>query len=915
MLGISDAFLQALKNKSPQDVRLEFAGGGVITGADIAITSGGLSYTEILNSATDVEFGRAVMSELDVVLINSDGRFAGFDFSREFTAEIGVGIPNDTFEVLSEEWATITISDDGYGNIRYYEIFSGRIIYTAMTINGSDVVANYYLRNGENMGVVCMILCGKRLYAIDSTYSIVAAFDIAAGTAAPEVTPTPTEYPANITREDVAGWAANKTCVTVQPVKGTPEWQWVPLGVFKGEKPDKVRGKLIEFTAHDRMSLFDKSAETFADSLTFPCTLGQIFTKLCDFCGAGYASATFPNSDKVFEKNPLEGTDYTCREILGYIAEAAGSYARMSRDGAVEIVWFADADYTVTRTDRFEMTESEFLTPPIDRLEVYNSYGDQLNTSGAGDIVYGISDNPFLYIENDTQLDGLQPYVDTIYDRITSLPAYPPSSFRAEVNPAVQCGDIISAVDDYGDRIRFPVFVQTITWNGFGKATYENTGGVIRQNAPFTQRELEQLKKKAVTAKGLYTLIDSYLSSEEGVARIVMGVGGKFAEKPPSATYSKPSGVTYGFEKGEDGYYTSTNAGKASSYSYGVFTFYNPHSEHKTIVLRCISYGEPEFDYGIVSLLNRNLAQSNTADSDIVLKSFRGQSSQTPVDLDVDIPPGASTISFKYRKDGADDQYGDYFKIKPITGAYMTEAEAYSVITQEVDNGIATLTLETKQSEDGKTNTISLNRNGIELSAAQITLVGEVVFKSDLGENGTTSIDGGRITSGQISADRIDTASLRVQKVYYYDSEDKGYYSILSSEISTVGTKPNTYTYVGPKDLGGRNTAIEGYMQSLELYGAPIYFGRPGYEAREDERALVVDVKKQTIYPVESGGYWNLGGEEHPFEHVHTLFVGLYDDGDGIANSGMSWLYASGHELFWETAGGDIYKVRLTEVD
>ena len=92
MLRVSAEFLQALKNKAPQDIRLEFPGGDVLTGADIAITSGGLTYTEVLNSATDVEFGKAVMSELSAVLINADGRFTDFDFSREFTANVGVSV-------------------------------------------------------------------------------------------------------------------------------------------------------------------------------------------------------------------------------------------------------------------------------------------------------------------------------------------------------------------------------------------------------------------------------------------------------------------------------------------------------------------------------------------------------------------------------------------------------------------------------------------------------------------------------------------------------------------------------------------------------------------------------------------------------------------------------------------------------
>jgi hypothetical protein len=73
--------------------------------------------------------------------------------------------------------------------------------------------------------------------------------------------------------------------------------------------------------------------------------------------------------------------------------------------------------------------------------------------------------------------------------------------------------------------------VLTLTWNGGGKTVYENTGGVIRQNAPFTQRELEQIKKKSVKTKDLWTYVDSYLSSPEGVASINAAVGGNFVTK------------------------------------------------------------------------------------------------------------------------------------------------------------------------------------------------------------------------------------------------------------------------------------------------------------------------------------------------------------------------------------------------
>lgn len=763
----SDDFLQAIKNKAPQDVRLEFTGGDVIGTSDIAITSGGLTYTEILNGEIDVIFGRAVMSELSAVLINADGRFTNFDFSREFEAKVGVKV-GGTFEYVS-------------------------------------------------------------------------------------------------------------------------------LGIFKGNRPDKVRGKLIDFTAHDRMSLFDKSAESFADGLTFPCTLGEIFAKLCAFCGVGYVSAVFPNSGKTFDENPLADTDYTCREILGYIAEAVGAYARMSRDGAVELVWFAEADYTVTRTDRFEMTESEFLTPPIDKLEVYNSYGDQLNTSGSGDIVYGISDNPFLYIENDTQLSGLQPYVDAIYSRITSLPAYHPSSFRAEFNPAVQCGDIISVVDDYGETIRFPVFVQTITWNGFGKTTYENTGGVIRQNAPFTQRELEQIKKKSVKTKDLWTYIDSYLSSEEGIASIETAVGGKFVTQDKlsgfvtetelntsikqyingeegkavikntlsgsfvttdaltgyakktevsteisqeisdfeaslslSVSSSSSSSTTeedvgeiaeilfdppgYPFSLTSDGYYTSTNSGIADSYSYA--RIYFNFSSQTEVVFRCISFGKSNYDYGLISDVDKELNYSNSADSSNVHYSFKGESSSSPVDVAMTIPAGSHYVTLKYIKDYSNDESGDYFKFRA---------------------------LKLTTTSDSSTSKLVLKSGNAELSSAEITFSGFVTFKS-LETAGKSTINGANVT----------TDNLRVKNIYFTD--DDATRKILTSNMSSNGAGEIKFGFM---NYYGNSS----WAHDVKIYAKKIWFIPPGGNENSKE-ALIFNVIDRKISASSANYPWYLNDVE-----------------------------------------------------
>ena len=196
-----------------------------------------------------------------------------------------------------------------------------------------------------------------------------------------------------------------------------------------------------------------------------------------------------------------------------------------------------------------------------------------------------------------------------------------------------------------------------------------------------------------------------------------------------------PSGV-YRFSKTSDGYYTSGNGGVNNSVAYGKLTF--SFTEDTAVVLKCINRGETIYDFGIVSALDTTLSKDTSEDTTGVLKSFKGLVSEDPVDLTLIIPSGSHFVTFKYKKDSSAHSEGDYFKIKATT---QPKPES-------------TLTLKSGQTS---------------LSSAKIAFSGLVTF-TDLASAGSTTINGANITTGQISADRIDTTSLKVQTVYGVDA-------------------------------------------------------------------------------------------------------------------------------------------------
>lgn len=765
--------LEAIRDHTEQDIKITFADNTVLGKADVAITGDGVKITDILNGDTDYTFGKAVCKQVEMTLFNVDNKFNNFDFTQEFTLQIGVKVG--------------------------------------------------------------------------------AAF------------------------------------------------QYVTVGIFKGERPDKVRGKLIDFTAYDRMQKFDVSASDFIENLTFPVTLGAVFSSLCTSVGVGLETTTFTNSTKNFTFNPFSTSDYTAREVLAWIAEAAGCYARVNASGKVEFNTFTTNSYKILKTDRFEMSESEFETPVIGKLECYTSYGDQLVTAGTGTNTYVISDNPFLYIENDTEISSLQPYVNAIFAKASLFPAYSPISVRAEWYPEIKCGDIITVVNDYDEVKTLPIFSQTIKWNGFGKVEYESTGGLTREIEPVQQRELEAIKKSMLRDTDLSTAVESYLNTQEGKASITSAVEGKFVEVSSGSTITTTTAIEqliqktekgieskislsasygsgtigsnvralltlfanadsssirlsanaldltatetagststeevgtyaqhpnvdgipvtpdneYDFTKTSDGYYTSQNAGVHNSYSYGGFKF--NFTQSTTITIRCISYGEAKHDYGIVSNLDTALEWSNTADTTGVKKAFsdESESSSNYVDLTMTIPSGSHYITFKYIKDSNTNRNGDYFKIK--------------CFVQKTSRGKAT---------------ISLKSGNVQISSADINFNGLVTF-TDLSTSGATTIDGGNVT----------TDNLYVNKVFFAENED---YTIVTSKTSGQ----NGTVQVGVQ------SPISGMAAFLELYGSFIYFIDPAHSSNAAYQ-LQIQTNNQKIIPGSSGD-WDIGGVQNYFDRLYV---------------------------------------------
>ena len=124
--------------------------------------------------------------------------------------------------------------------------------------------------------------------------------------------------------------------------------EWISLGMFD---IDSVRytGTAVELVAYDHLARADKGLP----SVTLPVTAGTLLRAVCTHCGIVYDGRDFLHDDYSVDVLPDSAS---CRDVISWIAQIAGCYARMSREEGLTILMvthdvhaadFADAVYAL----------------------------------------------------------------------------------------------------------------------------------------------------------------------------------------------------------------------------------------------------------------------------------------------------------------------------------------------------------------------------------------------------------------------------------------------------------------------------------------------------------------------------------------------------------------------------------------
>lgn len=285
------------------------------------------------------------------------------------------------------------------------------------------------------------------------------------------------------------------------------------IGQFIAEQPTKSGYYQYSVIAYDRMTLADKvlSGWLREQQEAFPMTLWALAQAVADQCGLTVANTGLPINGS-YQVQAFYADGVTGRQILAWIAQAAGTFCRVNPAGALVFDWYADAELSygitaggqqgsvraIVRLDGDTLRTQQALVYRIG-LDApfyfqgslsYEQYScqkiDKVQIKLTGDDVGAIyppdeEATNALVLEGNLLLttgaaDNLQPVAQALYERFKDV-TYVPCTLKVQTSVGIRPGQIVQVTDAVGNS--FKTYIMQAEYSG-GVATLSSTGNPSR---------------------------------------------------------------------------------------------------------------------------------------------------------------------------------------------------------------------------------------------------------------------------------------------------------------------------------------------------------------------------------------------------------------------------------------------------
>lgn len=268
----------------------------------------------------------------------------------------------------------------------------------------------------------------------------------------------------------------------------------IEYGTFTVTQPETY-GSVVTIVGYDDMYKADK---TYSTTLTFPATAKSVLIDSCDTCGILIGNSNFLHND--FQIPTMPSSEYTHRQIIGFIAMIACGNARIDRTGHLQIMTY---DFNYDSGNVHTLTDYNTLTNDTNDVQVTGVQMTKTVTKTTTDedgneneedveelVKYG-SNGYVLEIENPLVAGHEETLVSWIYERFKDV------TFRGFTMdyisyPIAEFGDKIKITDWRGKS--FYSVLTDVNFVFFGYTTLKNSAeSPMRNQSNYTSSEQKAL--------------------------------------------------------------------------------------------------------------------------------------------------------------------------------------------------------------------------------------------------------------------------------------------------------------------------------------------------------------------------------------------------------------------------------------
>ena len=242
-------------------------------------------------------------------------------------------------------------------------------------------------------------------------------------------------------------------------------YESVSLGKFYATEVETANDyKNLKITAYDGFcKMTDKYIKSSAivGTAKIQAIYDDIRMQLATKCGVVLKDMVCPDFDITWND-----MDMTFTQAVGYLAGCLGGVARFDREGLLEIIWYTPTDVEIARNQQYMNGFQKTTDKPLTITSLVT--GTQENAISRGNGVNGSEinfENPFI----------TSAMADVLWAKANNV-TYTPCKVKWRGNPAVQAGDIVSAIDKNGNAHTVYVMSQQIVIGGGLNGTIECKG-------------------------------------------------------------------------------------------------------------------------------------------------------------------------------------------------------------------------------------------------------------------------------------------------------------------------------------------------------------------------------------------------------------------------------------------------------